>query len=333
LTLAKPMTPDEAFLADIIAHPDDDTPRLIYADWLDEHGQPERAEFIRTQIESAGLPEKSRRRTTLLRREADLLAEHQEEWTRLLREGVDDEAEDEMDNDDFVWRRGFVEKMTVYESEPFVENARTIFNSTPLLEIWFPDQEGYADLARCRYLQRLRVLDFTMSGLTSTFGPGVLLRSANLKNLVTLRLCGYDDNAHLDVAAIQDLVRTPHLKKLRHLDLSDNWFHNMGVIALCKAKCLAGLETLELEGVSMTDAGLAALAATPALAGLRSLNLKSNSFGEIGLRTLLDSPHLRGLTEIDLRDCQPAHDDDASAPPSPATLKALRQRFGKGVLL
>jgi uncharacterized protein (TIGR02996 family) len=27
----------------------DDTPRLIYADWLEDHGQPELAEFIRVQ--------------------------------------------------------------------------------------------------------------------------------------------------------------------------------------------------------------------------------------------------------------------------------------------
>jgi uncharacterized protein (TIGR02996 family) len=38
-----------AFLAAILDRPDDDLPRLVYADWLDEHGEPERAEFIRTQ--------------------------------------------------------------------------------------------------------------------------------------------------------------------------------------------------------------------------------------------------------------------------------------------
>src|SRR4051794_27217534 len=43
------MTP-EAFLGDIIEHPDDDAPRLVYADWLDENGNPERAEFIRAQV-------------------------------------------------------------------------------------------------------------------------------------------------------------------------------------------------------------------------------------------------------------------------------------------
>jgi uncharacterized protein (TIGR02996 family) len=35
----------------ILEAPAEDTPRLVYADWLDENGQPERAEFIRVQCE------------------------------------------------------------------------------------------------------------------------------------------------------------------------------------------------------------------------------------------------------------------------------------------
>ena len=34
----------------ILADPADDAPRLVYADWLDENGQAERAEFIRLQV-------------------------------------------------------------------------------------------------------------------------------------------------------------------------------------------------------------------------------------------------------------------------------------------
>jgi uncharacterized protein (TIGR02996 family) len=46
-----------AFLAAICAQPDDDTARLVYADWLEEFGgEPERAEFIRVQCELARLP-------------------------------------------------------------------------------------------------------------------------------------------------------------------------------------------------------------------------------------------------------------------------------------
>src|SRR5437763_11790587 len=38
-----------AFIQAIIELPDDDTPRLVFAEWLDEHGEAERAEFIRLQ--------------------------------------------------------------------------------------------------------------------------------------------------------------------------------------------------------------------------------------------------------------------------------------------
>lgn len=45
------MNDEATLLAAILAHPDEDTPRLMYADWLDEFGQPERAEFIRIQCD------------------------------------------------------------------------------------------------------------------------------------------------------------------------------------------------------------------------------------------------------------------------------------------
>jgi uncharacterized protein (TIGR02996 family) len=43
------MTDEDAFLAKIRENPADDTARLVYADWLDEHGQPEKAEFLRLE--------------------------------------------------------------------------------------------------------------------------------------------------------------------------------------------------------------------------------------------------------------------------------------------
>jgi uncharacterized protein (TIGR02996 family) len=45
------VTERNAFLAAIHAAPEDDAPRLVYSDWLDERGEVERAEFVRTQIE------------------------------------------------------------------------------------------------------------------------------------------------------------------------------------------------------------------------------------------------------------------------------------------
>ncbi len=45
------MTDRHAFLRVIKDNPADDTPRLVYADWLEEHGESERAQIIRTAVQ------------------------------------------------------------------------------------------------------------------------------------------------------------------------------------------------------------------------------------------------------------------------------------------
>jgi uncharacterized protein (TIGR02996 family) len=77
------MSDARGLLLAICEQPEDDAPRLIYADWLDEHGASEddraRAEFIRLQCEAARLPlgdediEAAERRTRLELRADDLL--------------------------------------------------------------------------------------------------------------------------------------------------------------------------------------------------------------------------------------------------------------------
>jgi uncharacterized protein (TIGR02996 family) len=50
--MAKPRksSADNAFQQVILENPDDDTPRLVYADWLQGYGGPERGEFIRVRV-------------------------------------------------------------------------------------------------------------------------------------------------------------------------------------------------------------------------------------------------------------------------------------------
>ncbi|MBN9521473.1 TIGR02996 domain-containing protein [bacterium] len=43
------MTTADALLRAVLADPDADTPRLVYADWCDDHGQPDRAALVRHQ--------------------------------------------------------------------------------------------------------------------------------------------------------------------------------------------------------------------------------------------------------------------------------------------
>jgi uncharacterized protein (TIGR02996 family) len=66
------------FLDDIVANIDDDTPRLVYADWLIENGQDDRAELIRVQVERARLPAWDAAQVRLGLREQELLRLHGE---------------------------------------------------------------------------------------------------------------------------------------------------------------------------------------------------------------------------------------------------------------
>jgi len=92
------MTGDErGFIASICATPDDDLSRLIFADWLDDHGQSERAEFIRAQVWLAANPscggctgrewqhgrpcDECDQREELRRREQTLLGLYWPEWS------------------------------------------------------------------------------------------------------------------------------------------------------------------------------------------------------------------------------------------------------------
>lgn len=57
-----------AHIAGIIQNPADDLPRLVLADWLDEHGQHDRAEFIRVQCEIERLKRECTAHRTLQRK-------------------------------------------------------------------------------------------------------------------------------------------------------------------------------------------------------------------------------------------------------------------------
>jgi uncharacterized protein (TIGR02996 family) len=82
------VTADErALLAAVCADPDSNLPRLVYADWLDDHGRPERAEFIRLQCGYAVArddPARTADRQPILSRTFALGRERGRQWRRGL---------------------------------------------------------------------------------------------------------------------------------------------------------------------------------------------------------------------------------------------------------
>lgn len=71
------MSDRAAFISAILADLAADTPRLVFADWLQEYGEEARAEFIRCQIEAAKRPREKRAESDPGKRAAAILKEHE----------------------------------------------------------------------------------------------------------------------------------------------------------------------------------------------------------------------------------------------------------------
>ena len=149
------MTEHEAFLQAIRNAPADDAPRLIYADWLEEHSQADRAEFIRLQCRVARLPDPAPEHPLLMKRVEELLRSHWEEWVGPLRALVgawhDRLGEFWMGSEYHPvalrrFQRGFLNGISL-QAERFLTQARPLRDLIPQLDwlnLWNAGQRGPA---------------------------------------------------------------------------------------------------------------------------------------------------------------------------------------------
>jgi uncharacterized protein (TIGR02996 family) len=251
----------DAFLRAVRDHPDEDAPRLVFADWLDDSGDP-LGEFIRVQFalephrqplpdEHADARRKHRlaraaRRDSndplapLLRREGELLAAHGKEWAPGLIgvPGLSPQI-----------RRGLVEEVWG-GSEELLAHADRIADTCPALRrlvVHGPRGHG-ADLAACPLLGRLREL--TLAGWPTTHDARALAASPHLRGLRTLRvwLSGRETNGR-----VHALATSPNLPALEAFVLVQG---HGGVLARAEADRLA-------HEADMTAVSVHALAGRP----------------------------------------------------------------------
>jgi uncharacterized protein (TIGR02996 family) len=313
------MNQEEAFLRAVCEHPDEDAVRLIFADWLDEHGEPERAEFIRIQIEQARLPEWDGRRLECERRSREL-------WVRAY------ERLPELPTTRLSWnlssfRRGFAEGVQLMGVGSFLQHAETVFAVGPVrhlkLDLFLDnDVTSLADspwLARLRSLEMfsgrlggaqvarlcgsphagaLRDLAFhadrpsTPPGITGD-GVRALLRSPTFPRLTTLDLGYY--NGEFVRPFVDALAAVPGPVQLTTLKLSSAEFDGGAVAALVRSPVVARLTHLDLNNNPVGPAGYARLAGSPLLSPLSVLHLSHTQPGVPGVRALAQSSHLTEL--------------------------------------
>lgn len=83
------MVDNQAFIQAILANPTDDSPRLVYADWLEERGD-SRGEFLRIQTALTRMPKKDKRYARFRKRLKELRSTLDSEtlsWYNILRCG------------------------------------------------------------------------------------------------------------------------------------------------------------------------------------------------------------------------------------------------------
>lgn len=82
------MTDREAFIAAIAATPAADLPRLVFADWLDEHDEPALAEFVRAHVRLYHLRPGTAEHAAVAERCDELMSANCGEWFRAACEGL-----------------------------------------------------------------------------------------------------------------------------------------------------------------------------------------------------------------------------------------------------
>ncbi|MBO0698740.1 MAG: TIGR02996 domain-containing protein [Zavarzinella sp.] len=350
---------DDLFRA-VLAAPDDDAPRLIYADWLDEHGEPERAEFIRLQCAMDRIPPKTGRWRPLHDRTSRLEREWKARWAGAALERVL--------NAEF--RRGFVDRVRLTVDQ-FLTSADRLLALEPVT-VWefassaffvrgpgidrvaahpafdrvrglvcgqFAPEELVTTLSESRYLNGLRAVSVTYrypsaKALVALFAaaPNLAELSAedapviNLRDLwrrgtpPRLRRLELVHCRVTDPAAHQ-LAGSAALEKLEVLRLDGNDLSARAAEAIANSEYLRGLRELSFAGASLGDYGAIALARSAALRNLRVLNLTGCYVDNLGAQALADSPYLDEL------ECLCLDENRVSV----EVENELAKRFGPGV--
>jgi uncharacterized protein (TIGR02996 family) len=126
------MTDGAALLRAVLVDPADDAPRLVYADWLEEHGEPGHAAFIRGQVR---LAQPETRTDPRLRRDAAL----EEAVLRQDAARYGSLPDNLWVAGDWGWDRGFVRTARL-PAAALLAHAAALFAAHPVARVFLTDR-------------------------------------------------------------------------------------------------------------------------------------------------------------------------------------------------
>lgn len=261
------MTDEAALRAAVLAHPDDDTPRLVYADWCDDAGDADRAAFIRAQVEAARAEPWSPAAREAEARAAPHLEVAVDDWRQGV--GVPFHAPE------FV--RGFVEGVELF-ADDVGDRLRDLRAANPIRRVRLR-MENVADTW------------FLTKSVTEVFAApelhGVSALDASLANLHTS--LDYES-----LAGAEPLAGLRELKLARRL-VPPDWLSRF-----LDAPELLALESLDLADIPNLGPALALGLAAAHHRAFTRLNLTGIRFLSRELKRVLESPALTGVEELRL---------------------------------
>jgi uncharacterized protein (TIGR02996 family) len=280
----------DALYRAICEFPDEDTPRLAFADLLEESGDPLRAEFIRLQVELVRVPEYDPLWVKCRQFHPGVFLGHYMTGTLpKLPAGFSH----------YRFRRGFSWLAQVLGSDVFTERAQALFAAAPIQAMSFDDRgrPDLAELADCPHLARIHRLDFSVS----RFDAEDMARLGHSPHATALTELVFEYDAIRD-DGLQALVTSPLFARLEGLKLDKTYLPPALLIdALGAADGSGRLRKLSLPFCDLPPPDAAQLFHLPIMQGLEHLDLEENeTLGPEGIEMLTESRLIRGLQVLNL---------------------------------
>jgi uncharacterized protein (TIGR02996 family) len=280
----------DAFLRAILDTPDDDAPRLVYADWLEERGEA-LGPFIRVQLRLAAMAEEGPARWPLEAEQARLEAELRPAATAKPRApwaaGVPAWAL----RDRWGFRRGLIGWLST-TAKNYAGGAEVLHATAPVQELHLRSAVRYlGELFGREELRHVRKLSLVGNKLSAT-GARALCESPHVRGVRELDL----RDTRLRIAEASQLGNTSALPALERLRISWNQLHDAGPEALLAGRLRERVKELDLARAQMGPRGAAAVARC---ASLERLSLVDNRIGDEGARRLTTAG-LGKLTHLDV---------------------------------
>ena len=236
------MTHPPQFLQSILTSPRDDAPRLIYADWLDRNGNP-LGEFIRLQCQLAQAPS-DEQRLFRERREQELLADFQSDWSDSLADRVE-------------WcsfRRGFVEEISLSDKH-FIKHATDLFCLAPVFDVHLTSEGRRLNgLPELPWLTHTLFLDLSAQPLGDE-GVERLANAPLLGQVHGLNL----GSTFLGDGGLDALIDSPELGSLRELYINDNPITDDSIRRFVLTPLVEQLQWLDVRHTEISEEGIGIL--------------------------------------------------------------------------